>query len=168
LTSDFWHLTSKQLEPETGLYYFYARWYDPQVGRFISWDPILRQSATLSGCDIQHSFNPPFWETTQDVHPYVYAQNNPVSLIDTYGLKTEKECKECEKKCAGELAECVLEAGRAYLACVKYICVPVCLIAKGGPACAYCLIGCTGKWFYDIDRCDRKYKKCLEKECSHN
>ena len=31
--------TGKQLDEDTGLYYFNARWYDPQLGRFISEDP---------------------------------------------------------------------------------------------------------------------------------
>jgi len=31
--------TGKQLDADTGLYYFNARWYDPNLGRFISEDP---------------------------------------------------------------------------------------------------------------------------------
>ena len=31
--------TSKELDPETGLYYFNARWYDPVLGRFTTEDP---------------------------------------------------------------------------------------------------------------------------------
>ncbi|MDI6783358.1 MAG: RHS repeat-associated core domain-containing protein, partial [bacterium] len=47
--------------PATGLYYFGARWYDPQVGRFITKDP---------------AFN---------LNPYPYCYNNPVNLIDPTG-----------------------------------------------------------------------------------
>ena len=61
LTSDNWHLTSKQLEPETGLYFFYARWYDPVVGRFITKDPI------------------------PSLYPYLYALDNPMLFIDPDG-----------------------------------------------------------------------------------
>lgn len=34
-----WHLTSKELDPQTGLYYFVTRWYDPVIGRFITQEP---------------------------------------------------------------------------------------------------------------------------------
>lgn len=32
--------TGREFDSDTGLYYYRARWYDPQVGRFISEDPI--------------------------------------------------------------------------------------------------------------------------------
>ena len=38
---DEWHsFTGKEFDPETGLYYFNARWYDAETGRFISEDPV--------------------------------------------------------------------------------------------------------------------------------
>ena len=33
--------TGREWDEETGLYYYRARYYDPEVGRFISFDPIL-------------------------------------------------------------------------------------------------------------------------------
>ncbi|MBP6940668.1 MAG: RHS repeat-associated core domain-containing protein [Syntrophorhabdaceae bacterium] len=48
-----------------GFYYMRARYYDPQVGRFISEDPI-----GLDG---------------GDVNLYAYAGNNPIMLIDPWG-----------------------------------------------------------------------------------
>ncbi|MFJ5869518.1 RHS repeat-associated core domain-containing protein [Streptomyces parvus] len=47
----------------TGLYHFAARYYDPNIGRFTSPDP--------SGLE---------------VNPYLYAQGDPVNLIDPSGL----------------------------------------------------------------------------------
>lgn len=32
--------TGRERDPDTGLMYYRARWYDPQVGRFISEDPL--------------------------------------------------------------------------------------------------------------------------------
>ncbi len=32
--------TSKDLDTDTGLYYYNARWYDPTTGRFLTQDPV--------------------------------------------------------------------------------------------------------------------------------
>ena len=50
-----------------GFYYMRARYYDPNVGRFISEDPIGLEGG--------------------DVNLYAYVGNNPVVLIDPDGLK---------------------------------------------------------------------------------
>ena len=56
--------TGKEYEEDIGLYYFAMRWYDPEVGRFISPDP----------------FEP---------SAYVYCANNPLKYIDLTGLYLE-------------------------------------------------------------------------------
>jgi RHS repeat-associated protein len=63
-------------DAETGLHYNRFRYYDPDVGRFASQDPI-----GLSGGD----------------NLYAYAPN-PTGWVDTFGLtKTCKECDPCSK-----------------------------------------------------------------------
>jgi RHS repeat-associated protein len=58
--------TGRELDSDTGLMYYRARWYDPQVGRFLTEDPI--------GFDgKQENF-------------YAYVANNPVSRKDPDGL----------------------------------------------------------------------------------
>jgi RHS repeat-associated protein len=57
--------TGKDLDEETGLYYFNARWYDSELGRFISEDPARDPN------------NP---------NLYTYARNNPLRFIDPTGL----------------------------------------------------------------------------------
>lgn len=57
-------------EPD-GLYYMQARYYNPEVGRFISEDPIGFEGGT--------------------VNLYEYAGNNPLLLIDPLGLCTTEE-----------------------------------------------------------------------------
>src|SRR5436190_2881008 len=64
-----YELTGKPYSSSTGLYYYYHRWYDPSVGRFISRDP--RQG------DL---FNP------QGFNHYSYASNGPTFRSDPSGL----------------------------------------------------------------------------------
>jgi RHS repeat-associated protein len=58
--------TGREWDPETGLYYYRARYYDPKIGRFLSEDP-LKVWATLGKA-------------------YQYADDNPVNLTDPLGL----------------------------------------------------------------------------------
>jgi RHS repeat-associated protein len=70
--SDFeeWHgFTGKEYDPDTGLSYFNARWYDSELGRFISEDPVMDPN------------NP---------NLYVYCANNPLVYIDPTGQWNEE------------------------------------------------------------------------------
>ena len=60
--------TGQELDSETGLYYFGARYYDAAQGRFISPDTI-----------VQSPGNP------QTLNRYAYAGNNPLSFVDPTG-----------------------------------------------------------------------------------
>jgi RHS repeat-associated protein len=64
LTNPFQY-TARESDPETGLYYYRARYYDPTVGRFLSEDPI--------GFDGGNDF-------------YAYVKNSPVVRTDPLGL----------------------------------------------------------------------------------
>jgi RHS repeat-associated protein len=57
--------TGRERDGVTGLMYYRARWYDAQIGRFISEDPI-----GLGG----------------GINPFVYVSNNPDNRIDPSGL----------------------------------------------------------------------------------
>lgn len=59
--SDDISYTGKELDA-TGLYYFNARYYDPQIGRFITEDP-----------------------ARDGLNWYVYCRNNPISFVDVDG-----------------------------------------------------------------------------------
>lgn len=67
-SGNLYKFNGKPLEAEYGLYYYGARYYNPQTGRFISCDPVL---GGLS--------NP------QSLNPYVYCANNPQTSIDPTG-----------------------------------------------------------------------------------
>jgi RHS repeat-associated protein len=64
--------TGREIDSDTGLIYYRARLYDAQLGRFISEDPIGIQSG---------------------INFYSYVGNNPINLIDPFGLQSTKaEC----------------------------------------------------------------------------
>ena len=80
--------TAREHDPETNLYFYRARYYDAEVGRFINEDPI----GFVAGINF-----------------YVYVLNNPIRYIDPDGLYpipvpipgpipagNEKECKQKE------------------------------------------------------------------------
>jgi RHS repeat-associated protein len=63
LTNPFQY-TARESDPETGLYYYRARYYDPYVGRFTSEDPL-----GFAG----------------GINKYDYVNGNPTNWIDNYG-----------------------------------------------------------------------------------
>lgn len=61
--------TGDRQDPRAGLVYLRARWYAPELGRFLSRDPFRGSEA-----------NP------ASLSPYAYAQDAPTSLVDPTGL----------------------------------------------------------------------------------
>jgi RHS repeat-associated protein len=62
--------TGQRLDPETGLYYYHARYMDPVLGRFLSMDPI---GGWTDGANLGNG--------------YGYAGNGPAAGIDPLGLE---------------------------------------------------------------------------------
>jgi RHS repeat-associated protein len=65
---EFARFTGKEMDPDTGLYYSNARWYDPELGRFITEDPIK-----------------------DGLNYYVYCANNPLRYTDPTGLRLDDD-----------------------------------------------------------------------------
>ncbi len=63
--------TGREWDPNTGLYYYRARYYDPDLGRFIQEDPMGFGAG--------------------DANLYRYVFNQPLTLTDPTGLMTAKE-----------------------------------------------------------------------------
>ena len=65
VTGNLFMFTGREYDKETGLYYYRARYYSPQLGRFLQTDPI----GYKGGLNI-----------------YAYCLNNPLDWVDPYGL----------------------------------------------------------------------------------
>ncbi|MCG8469792.1 MAG: RHS repeat-associated core domain-containing protein, partial [Gemmatimonadetes bacterium] len=93
----------REWDDAAGLLYLRARYYDPEIGRFISEDPIGLQGG---------------------VNPYAYASNDPVNRADRTGL-VDEEGEVCEE--SDELSEDEGEAcedddgdgGSVFVACIQ-------------------------------------------------
>jgi RHS repeat-associated protein len=70
---DWWStpykFNGKELDQETGLYYYGARYYTPEIGIWLSVDPLSDKYPSLS--------------------PYAYCALNPVILVDPDGMEVE-------------------------------------------------------------------------------
>ena len=68
-----YQFSQKESSITSGLYYFEARHLDSHAGRFFSYDPALTEE-----------FRERIWNP-QDLNPYSYSLNNPISYIDPSG-----------------------------------------------------------------------------------
>ncbi len=80
--------SSKELDSRSGLQYFGARYYDPEIGRWLTPDPLglkigpkVVKYAKKVGAPFS---NNPF------VNLYSYVNNNPINYIDAWGLLGEQ------------------------------------------------------------------------------
>ncbi len=60
--------TGKELDDSTGLYFYGARYYDPEIGRFITPDSIVQAPSD-----------------PQSLNRYSYCRNNPLNYVDPTG-----------------------------------------------------------------------------------
>jgi len=97
-----YHLTTKEYDSLPELYYFWQRWYAPEIGRFIS------------------KANWPVY----DEHPYNISKSNPIQLIDPFGRypyycydsvaeRAREAFTDCKDKCKGfGIPKCGTKAAR--------------------------------------------------------
>lgn len=68
----------QQYDPDLGLYYLRARYYNPLTGRFMSRDPNNPEPFDANGMPVD----------LRSLHKYLYANGNPVDLLDPTGRAT--------------------------------------------------------------------------------
>ena len=136
--------TARELDDDSGLYYYRARYYDSTIGRFLSRDPV--------GLD-----------KGEDI--YVYVQNNPISLIDPTG-KLSRKLARCYYACGYCVPSCVRDCRNRLkkVACpllIQKIACPM-LCEKQKNACIDCcdmttapdIFECAGHGFTEGDCSD--------------
>ena len=110
----------------TGLYYYRARYYSPELQRFISEDPILRPMNLIS-VSPNRLFNKIVWflpylkSDPKKLQPYAYVGNGPINLRDPLGL-----------------TDCTYGCGLICGVLWTVVCSAQC-----GPAAPGCAIGCS-------------------------
>jgi len=88
-------LAGKELDEETGLYYYGARYLDPRTSRWLTGDPAIYQGdyipvAPISDDARKHNQNLPGLGgifNIVNMHAYHYAGNNPVKYLDPDGRR---------------------------------------------------------------------------------
>ena len=80
-TSNNYLYRGEQYDPDLGLYYLRARYYNPLTGRFMSRDPYEPALRNPNGTPI----NP------RELHKYLYTGGDPVNWIDPRGMDDLEE-----------------------------------------------------------------------------
>ncbi|WP_431731301.1 RHS repeat domain-containing protein [Treponema denticola] len=111
--------TGKELDEETGLYYYGARYLDPKYSRWLSGDPALGEyipQAPINDEAKKHNENLPGMGgvyNTINLHVYHYAGNNPIKYVDPDGRltadeETAKKIENLGKNAPGKLIDEIL------------------------------------------------------------
>jgi RHS repeat-associated protein len=142
--------TGRELDPESSLYYYRARYYDPTIGRFSREDPLFSGK--------------PFPTTNPEIsHMYVYAVNNPATLTDPSGLgPCEDVTFPCFRATRDRSLQCQRNIFEFAVACVTG-CVPLCLATAAGGTAG--LTACRAIATAENLQCVQQYTRCKKDRC---
>ena len=92
----------KELDTETGLYYYGARYYDPRVSLWLNVDPMMLRDEAMDDEDSSNGgvFNP------MNNAVYAFSYQNPVKYVDPDG-----ECPNCITAAGGALVGAIIGGG---------------------------------------------------------
>ncbi len=137
--------TSREYDPESGLYFYRARYYDDKVGRFISEDPILKPGNPNAPFMLRYLL-----KTPASLHAYGYAKNNPLRYTDPTGTLSCEGCNlTCDLICHGiHFAGCLLICGG------NPACELACEFVIGS---ADCMLACHSICFKNCEKKDKCY-----------
>jgi RHS repeat-associated protein len=82
-TTNAYLYRGEQLDPDLGLYYLRARYFNPVTGRFLTRDPYEPCGCSTCGCSCGRD--------PSALHKYMYGAANPVNRIDPSGRDTAVE-----------------------------------------------------------------------------
>jgi len=106
--------TGREVDAESGLYHYRARYYDPTIGRFITEDPLLTPLAPMA-VGVRRKINASLWllpgmvqmrspASTQRLNQYVYVRDNPATFTDPSGFIDADK-----RPCGREIDRCIAE-----------------------------------------------------------
>jgi RHS repeat-associated protein len=111
----------EQYDPDLGLYYLRARYYNPATGRFMSRDPEDYKLRDANGTPVD----------PKALHKYLYAGADPINWIDPRGRSNEEVAQEVEEVKVAVAPE-VRKAGLKLALCYFAIGTSIWEIADGG------------------------------------
>ncbi len=110
--------TGQRLDSTTGLYYFHARYYDPELGRFTQPDTIVQAPSD-----------------PQSLNRYSYCRNNPIKFVDPTGHFFSKIFR--------KIAKALGKIGRMIVSAVVAVAVAIVVTPIAGPQAGFAAAAAT-------------------------